>query len=60
VTPTIIAAGLVGGISSPVCLAGFWSGDGGAGVLSDHRRVTVVTALVALMLLRRVSAEARG
>ncbi|WGV14877.1 MFS transporter [Fuscovulum ytuae] len=60
VTPTIIAAGLVGGISSPVVLGWLLEGMGDRGFFQIIAGLTVLTALVALLLLRRVSAEARG
>jgi FHS family glucose/mannose:H+ symporter-like MFS transporter len=60
VTPTIIAAGLVGGISSPVILGLLVEGMGERGFFQIIAGLTVVTAGVALALLRRVSAEAQG
>lgn len=60
VTPTIIAAGLVGGIPSPVILGFLVEGMGERGFFQIIAGLTVVTAAVALALLRRVSAEAQG
>lgn len=60
VTPTIIAAGLVGGISSPVILGWLVGGMGERGFFQIIAAVTLITALVALTLLRRIGAEARG
>lgn len=60
VTPTIIAAGLVGGISSPVILGWLVEGMGERGFFQIIAGLTVVTAAVALLVLRRVSAEARA
>jgi len=57
VTPTIIAAGLVGGISSPVLLGQLLAGMGERGFFQVIAVVTVATAAVALILLRRISAE---
>lgn len=57
VTPTIIAAGLVGGISSPVLLGQLLAGMGERGFFQVIALVTVATAAVALILLRRISAE---
>jgi fucose permease len=57
VTPTIIAAGLVGGISSPVLLGQLLAGLGERGFFQVIAVVTVVTAAIALILLRRISAE---
>lgn len=60
VTPTIIAAGLVGGISSPVILGWLVAGMGERGFFQIMAGVTLVTAVVAIALLRRVGAEVRG
>jgi fucose permease len=57
VTPTIIAAGLVGGISSPVLLGQLLAGLGERGFFQVIAVITVATAAVALILLRRISAE---
>jgi len=58
VTPTIIAAGLVGGISSPVILGWLVEGMGERGFFQIAAGVTLVTAVAALILLRRYNAEA--
>jgi FHS family glucose/mannose:H+ symporter-like MFS transporter len=58
VTPTIIAAGLVGGISSPVILSWLVEGMGERGFFQIVAGVTVATAAAALVLLRRYNAEA--
>lgn len=58
VTPTIIAAGLVGGISSPVLLGWLVEGMGERGFFQIVAGVTLVTAVAALLLLRRYNAEA--
>ena len=58
VTPTIIAAGLVGGISSPVILGWLVGGMGDRGFFQIVAGVTLVTAAAALLLLRRYNAEA--
>ena len=60
VTPTIIAAGLVGGISSPVILGWLVEGMGERGFFQIIAAVTLITALVALALLRRIGTEARA
>ena len=57
-TPTIIAAGLVGGISSPVILSWLVEGMGERGFFQIVAGVTVATAAAALVLLRRYNAEA--
>jgi FHS family glucose/mannose:H+ symporter-like MFS transporter len=58
VTPTIIAAGLVGGISSPVILSWLVEGMGERGFFQIVAGVTVATAVAAVLLLRRYNAEA--
>lgn len=58
VTPTIIAAGLVGGISSPVLLGWLVEGMGERGFFQIMAGVTLATAAVALALLRRINDEA--
>lgn len=58
VTPTIIAAGLVGGISSPVILGWLVGGMGERGFFQIIAGLTLVTAAAALVLLRRYNAEA--
>jgi len=58
VTPTIIAAGLVGGISSPVLLGWLVEGMGERGFFQIVAGVTLVPAVAALLLLRRYNAEA--
>ncbi len=61
VTPTIIAAGLVGGITSPVLLGQLVAGMGERGFFQVVAAVTVAAAVVSLLLLRRINAEvARG
>lgn len=57
VTPTIIAAGLVGGISSPVILSWLVEGMGERGFFQIVAGVTVATAVAAVLLLRRYNAE---
>ncbi|NBE09182.1 MFS transporter [Paragemmobacter ruber] len=57
VTPTIIAAGLVGGIASPVLLGQLVAGLGERGFFQVIAGVTVAAAVVSLLLLRRISAE---
>lgn len=57
VTPTIIAAGLVGGISSPVILGWLVEGMGERGFFQIVAGVTLATAAVALLLLRRYNDE---
>ncbi|ESW59753.1 MAG: hypothetical protein Q27BPR15_15720 [Rhodobacter sp. CACIA14H1] len=57
VTPTIIAAGLVGGISSPVILGWLVGGMGDRGFFQIVAGVTLVTAFISLLLLRRYNAE---
>lgn len=57
VTPTIIAAGLVGGISSPVLLGWLVGGMGERGFFQIIAVMTLVTAAAALVLLRRYNAE---
>lgn len=61
VTPTIIAAGLVGGISSPVILGWLVEGMGERGFFQIMAGLTLATCGAALFLLRRINAEvARG
>ena len=57
VTPTIIAAGLVGGISSPVILGMLVDDLGDRGFFQIIAALTVLTAAVALLLLRRLNRE---
>ena len=57
VTPTIIAAGLVGGISSPVILGMLVDDLGERGFFQIIAALTVLTAAVALLLLRRLNRE---
>lgn len=57
VTPTIIAAGLVGGISSPVILGMLVDDMGDRGFFQIIAALTVVTAGAALVLIRRLNRE---
>ena len=59
VTPTIIAAGLVGGIASPVLLGWLVEGMGDRGFFQIVAAVTLVTAGMALACLGRFNAEVR-
>ncbi len=58
VTPTIIAAGLVGGISSPVLLGMLLVGMGERGFFQVIALVTVIVAVISVVQLRRINAEA--
>lgn len=58
VTPTIIAAGLVGGISSPVLLGALVEGMGERGFFQIVAAMTLATAAGALLRLRRINDEA--
>ena len=60
VTPTIIAAGLVGGISSPVILGMLVDDMGDRGFFQIIAALTLLTAGAALVLLRRLNRETRA
>ena len=59
VTPTIIAAGLVGGISSPVILGTLVQGMAERGFFQVIAGLTALTAAAAILRLRGVNAEVR-
>ena len=60
VTPTIIAAGLVGGISSPVILGMLVDDMDDRGFFQIIAALTLLTAGAALVLLRRLNRETRA
>jgi hypothetical protein len=60
VTPTIIGAGLVGGISSPVILGMLVDDMGDRGFFQIIAALTLLTAGAALVLLRRLNRETRA